>query len=192
MLSDIGADTFRLRSASGPTDVILAFLNERTFRPVLTMRLIGACRNRPTFIAKLLVPFLKIFHRYFCAACAIDLSHQTSIGPGLRLTHGWGLVVSPGAVIGSNCTIFHGVTIGQRDRILTDGSRVSGFPRIGNDCWIGPGSVLIGQIFVGDGAVIGAGAVVIRDVPAHSAVAGNPARVIKENIIADVFNRAPI
>lgn len=88
---------------------------------------------------------------------------------------GMGVVIHRRAVIGENCEIAHHVTIGGR----------GGFqevPAIGNDVFIGAGAKILGPITIGDGATIGANAVVLHDVPAHSVAAGIPARIIKRNV----------
>jgi serine O-acetyltransferase len=76
-------------------------------------------------------------------------------------------------VIGENCRIAHGVTIGGRSGHYE-------VPVIGNNVTVGVGAVVLGPIKVGDHAIIGANAVVIHDVPAHAVVAGVPARIIKQ------------
>ena len=101
-------------------------------------------------------------------------------------------MVSNGARIGANCTLFHGVTIGRRDVISPDGERIVGYPVIEDEVWIGPGACIIGPVRVGRGAIVGAGAVVVKDVPAHAIVAGNPARVIRLDAVPDVYNRASV
>ncbi|MCP5750224.1 serine acetyltransferase, partial [Klebsiella pneumoniae] len=90
-------------------------LRERTFRPIVTLRLQE--RLRGTVPGKLLYPVLWIAHRFLCQFAAIDLPLKTAIGPGLAIIHGWGLVVTRGATIGRNVTLFHGVTIDQGDVI---------------------------------------------------------------------------
>jgi serine O-acetyltransferase len=119
----------------------------------------------------------------------MDLPAKTKIGPGFCITHGWGSVVSGGAVLGSNVTLFHGATIGQGDKIAPDGSRQVGYPVIEDDVWIGPNATVVGRITVGTGSRIMPGAVVSFDVPPRSIVAGNPATVVKENCCIDVNNR---
>jgi serine O-acetyltransferase len=89
---------------------------------------------------------------------------------------GMGIVIHRRVVIGENCRIGHGVTIGGR----SDHYEV---PVIGNDVLIGVGATILGPVRVGDHATVGANAVVIEDVPPYAVVAGVPARVIKyENI----------
>jgi serine O-acetyltransferase len=116
---------------------------------------------------------------------AVDLPWRTQIAPGFRITHGWGLVISPGASIGGNVTVFHGVTIGQKDHISFDG-RVTTYPKIEDEVWIGPHAVIIGGVTVGRGSRIAAGTIVTKDVQPHTIVAGNPAQVIESNVLPDV------
>lgn len=111
---------------------------------------------------------------------AIELPSDTKIGNNFQLQHGFSLVIHHHASIGSNCIIRHSTTIGNK--ILSDGS-VSSSPTIGDNVEIGCNVVILGPIEIGNNAVIGAGAVVVSDVPAHAVVAGNPAKVIRLNSI---------
>ncbi len=122
----------------------------------------------------------------------MDLPWSTRIGPGLAITHGWGLVINENAQIGANVTLFHGVTLGRSDRIGADGVRVSAYPVLEDEVWVGPHAVIVGGVTIGRGSRIAAGAVVTRDVPAHSMVVGNPATITKERVISDVMNAAEI
>lgn len=102
----------------------------------------------------------------------IELPWRTRVGPGLRLQHGFGLVVHDNARIGARVTLRQGVTIGvARDRGLP--------PLIGDDVDVGAGAVILGEINVGDGAIIGAGSVVIESVPPMAVVVGNLGRVAR-------------
>lgn len=111
-----------------------------------------------------------IERRYGCY-----LSPSAQIGPGLALPHPNGIVIGEGAVIGAGCTIYHQVTLGGRR--LGDQSR-GAYPQIGDNVVIFAGAKLIGQITIGDGATIGANAVVLQDVPARRTAVGVPARVL--------------
>jgi serine O-acetyltransferase len=108
-------------------------------------------------------------------ATGIQLSAAAAIGPGLYMPHTGTTVVGSGSVIGANCTLCHGVTIGHRGG--SDPAR-SGSPVFGDRVYIGPGSAVVGPLTVGDDAVVGIAAVVIRSVPPRGVVAGNPARVL--------------
>ena len=97
------------------------------------------------------------------------------IGPGLLLQHGTASIVSPTS-IGCDCTIYQHVTIGNAPDSLTHRGR--GGPSIGDRVTIFAGAIVIGQIKVGDDAVIGAGSVVTREVPPGVVVVGVPARPV--------------
>lgn len=101
----------------------------------------------------------------------MELRPRTSVGPGLRIHHGFGLVVNDHAVIGSNVVLRNGVTIGHA-------RPGGGSPRLEDGVEVGAGASVIGEITVGRSAVIGAGAVVVADVPTGSIAVGNPARIL--------------
>jgi putative colanic acid biosynthesis acetyltransferase WcaB len=105
-----------------------------------------------------------------------ELPVTATVGPGLRIFHRNGIVVSAHATLGRDCQLRHAVTVGNRtDRA----GREIGVARIGDDVDLGAGCAVIGDIEVGDHARIGALAVVTRSVPAWAVVAGNPGRVIR-------------
>jgi serine acetyltransferase len=119
---------------------------------------------------------LRVLYQVLTDLLCFELYPPTQAGPGLRIVHGRALVVNAQAVIGANCVLRNSVTIGNK--IYDDGQR-SACPRIGDNVEIGANAVIIGPITIGNNAVIGAGAVVVKDVPANAIVAGNPARVIR-------------
>ncbi|MGG6380032.1 serine O-acetyltransferase [Paenarthrobacter sp. NEAU-H11] len=84
--------------------------------------------------------------------------------------HFGGIIIHPSSVIGAHCVLRHGVTIGARDK--------SGPPTLGDNVVVGAYAQLLGSIHIGDGARIGAMAVVLHDVPTGATVVGNPARII--------------
>jgi serine O-acetyltransferase len=100
-----------------------------------------------------------------------EIPKSTRIGERLRLPHGGrGVIIHPATVIGDDVTIYHQVTIGVRgteDRA----------PHIRSGVYIGAGAAVLGGITIGEHARIGAGAVVIRDVPANATATGVPAAV---------------
>jgi serine O-acetyltransferase len=122
----------------------------------------------------------------------MDLPWQTDIGGGLTIAHGWGLVINPQVRIGANVTLFHGVTLGQRDRISRDGTRTTGYPILEDEVWVGPNAIIVGSITIGRGSRIAGGAFVTEDVPPYSVVSGNPGQIIKTNCSPDVPNQAPL
>lgn len=105
----------------------------------------------------------------------IELNLKSHIGSGLRLYHGVGLVIHEAVVVGKNCTLRHGVTLGMR-------TGPDDCPVLGDHVDVGCQSVIMGRIRIGDGSVIGAGSVVLHDVEVGDVVAGNPARSIRRAI----------
>lgn len=116
------------------------------------------------------------FHRLNHFFHGIDVMPGAIIGIGLRIEHPAGIVIGAGVVIGENCTIMQGVTIGARNPFenLAEGN----FPRIGKNVLIGANSIIVGPISVEDSVVIGAGSVVIKPCLANSTYVGNPARKV--------------
>jgi len=105
--------------------------------------------------------------------CGVTIGVSARIGRRLVIEHSGAIVVHGHAVIGDDCTIRQGVTIGNRrlDRPLDA-------PHIGNRVNIGAGAKILGAVHIGDDAEIGANAVVITDVPAGALAVGVPARII--------------
>ena len=126
------------------------------------------------------VKFLGIKIKFHCInqleeVCDIHTSKQLK-EKGTYFLHPIGIVIHKDAEIGQNCTILQNVTIGLGKY---NEERNTNIPTIGNNVLICANAVLIGGIKVGDNAVIGAGSVVLHDVPDNAVVAGNPAKIIK-------------
>lgn len=107
----------------------------------------------------------------------IEIHPGAKIGKNLFIDHGMGVVIGETAEIGDNVTIFHGVTLGGTGKA----KGCKRHPTIGNNCMLGAGSTMLGPITLADGAKVGAGAVVIHDVPTGATAIGVSAR----NIIRD-------
>lgn len=104
---------------------------------------------------------------------ACHIGSHAQIGEECVFQHnGLGVVISEHAVLGDRCMVYQHVTVGA----LEDGSEK--VPTIGNDVIIGAGATLLGPIRIGDGAKIGAGAVVLRDVPSGATAVGVPAKIL--------------
>jgi len=102
-----------------------------------------------------------------------DIHPAARIGEGVMLDHGTGVVVGETAVIGNNVSLLQGVTLGGTGK--EHGDR---HPKIGDGVLIGANSSILGNIRVGACAKVGAGSVVLEDVPPHTTVVGVPARVV--------------
>jgi len=103
----------------------------------------------------------------------IEIHPGATIGRRVFIDHGMGIVIGETAVIGDDCTLYHGVTLGG-----TSWKKGKRHPTLGRGVVIGAGAKVLGPIEVGDGAKIGSNAVVVRDVPADATAVGIPARVV--------------
>jgi serine O-acetyltransferase len=119
-----------------------------------------------------LVPLEMIFNKLNAMLGNCIIGRGADFGPGLVLIHSTGVVINGRVRGGSNVYIEHQVTIGAERRTN---------PVLGSDVFIGAGAKIIGQVHVGNGSRVGANAVVVRDVPAHSTVVGIPARVVRHH-----------
>ena len=108
---------------------------------------------------------------------AIDIHPGAKIGRRLFIDHGIGVVVGETAEIGDDCTIYQGVTLGGT-RPSADEAGHKRHPTIGNNVIISSNAQILGPFKVGDGATIGAAAVVLKEVPPGATMVGNPARQI--------------
>jgi serine O-acetyltransferase len=115
-------------------------------------------------------PLRFICERYIEITTGISIPAACRIGKGLRIHHFGGIIFHPSAVLGENCTLYHGVTIGDRG-----GSGEAA--QIGNNVLIGAGAKIIGPVSIGDGCLVGANAVVTKDLPAGSTALGAPCRI---------------
>nr|MDD6335221.1 serine O-acetyltransferase [bacterium] len=106
----------------------------------------------------------------------IDIHPGAEIGEGFFIDHGSGVVIGETSIIGKNVTIYQGVTLGGTGKHT--GKR---HPTIGDNVVIGAGAKVLGPFTVGNGSKIGAGAVVLREVPPNCTVVGNPGRIVKKN-----------
>ena len=183
MIDRLMDDVHRLHGRSGWRLLIQSILLKRTFRPIASARALAWASQSPAR-SWLRFPLLAV-HAFFRWVAKMDFPHQARLGRGLRIDHGWGLVVNASAQIGDNVTLYHGVTLGQVDHVTAEGHRVTRFPIIEDDVWIGPHAIVVGAR-VGRGSRIAGGAFVNRDVPPGSLVVGNPARVVKEGVAPDV------
>jgi len=122
-------------------------------------------------IKKLLWLMYLPLYAFVTVFTGINLPPTVEIGPGLRIWHFGCIVLHPQTIIGVNCDIRHGVTIGNRQKY-------DDVPKIGNNVNIGAGAKVLGNIRIGDNVMIGANAVVLKDVPDNHIAVGNPARNI--------------
>ncbi|XP_078447480.1 putative serine acetyltransferase 1 [Wolffia australiana] len=104
---------------------------------------------------------------------AVDIHPAARLGRGVLMDHATGVVIGETAVVGDNCSILHGVTLGGTGK--AGGDR---HPKIGHGVLIGAGATVLGNVRIGDGAKVGAGSLVMIDVPPRSTAVGNPAKIV--------------
>jgi serine O-acetyltransferase len=118
-------------------------------------------------------PLEMIFNKLNAICCNCIIGRGAEFGPGFVLIHSTGVVINGAVRGGAGVHIEHQVTIGAERRES---------PVIGDDVFIGAGAKIIGNVSIGEGARIGANAVVIADVPAHHTAVGVPARVVAQSV----------
>lgn len=106
----------------------------------------------------------------------IEIHPGAQIGRGLFIDHGHGVIIGETTIIGDNCTLYQGVTLGGTGK--EHGKR---HPTIGNNVMISAGAKVLGSFTIGDNSKIGAGSVVLSEVPPNSTVVGVPGRVVRRN-----------
>jgi serine O-acetyltransferase len=128
-------------------------------------------RRKPGLARWLLERVYWLIYRVTETLTGISIPKSVQVGPGLRIHHFGTIIVHADAILGANCTLRHGVTIGNRH---DDGP----VPVLEDDVDVGAYAQILGGVRIGRGAKIGAMSVVLHDVPAGGTVVGNPARLV--------------
>ena len=164
ILGDLTVPVERDPAAKGYLDVMLSYPG---FHAVTAHRIIHE-------INKLDIPLLpRLLSNIVRFATGIEIHPAAKIGKRFFIDHGMGVLIGATAEIGDDVTLYKGVTLGGTS--LGKGKR---HPTIGNDVVIGTNASILGAITIGDGSRIGAGSVVVRDVPPKSTVVGIPGRIV--------------
>lgn len=167
ILADVDAICERDPAALGRGEVILLYSG---FHAVLLYRLAHALLQKGY---PLTARAVSQFTRFLTG---IEIHPGATIGKGLFIDHGAGVVIGETAEIGDNCTIYQGVTLGGTGK--DTGKR---HPTLGDNVMIGAGAKLLGNFKVGSGSKIAAGAVVLTDIPENATAVGVPAKVVRQN-----------
>lgn len=146
--------------------------NNRSFKYTFWLRLTSSSNS----ILKL---FARYMHTHLSIKYQIQIPKEAKIGAGLYLGHATGIVISPSVEIGINCNISQFVNIGSNH-----GKAAS----IGNNVYIGPLVCIVEDVVIESNVTIGAGAVVVKDIPKNATAVGNPAKVINCNSPAKYIN----
>jgi serine O-acetyltransferase len=120
-------------------------------------------------------------------ATGIEIHPGATLGEGLFIDHGMGVVIGETAVLGRDCHLYQGVTLGG-----TSTRRTKRHPTLGNQVTVGAGASVIGAVTIGDNVRIGAGSVVITNVPANATVVGVPGHIVAfQNPADETIERLP-
>ena len=163
VLSDLLAKAEWCYESRRWTAVVKVLLTDGTPAMIWYRLMQGARRWR-------LSPLEMLFNRMNTICCGCIIGRGAEFGPGFVLIHSLGVVINGNVRGGTGVKIEHQVTIGAEKRES---------PKIGNDVFIGAGAKVLGQAEIGDGAKVGANAVVVHNVPAFATVVGIPARVVR-------------
>jgi serine O-acetyltransferase len=167
-LPTIRADVARFREDDANLRALLRGILSQGFQALIVYRIFRWFYERgiPT------QPLRFFVERFTEIVTGISIPAQAQIGKGLRIHHFGGIIMHSETIVGEGCTIYHGVTLGDR-------GGWGGAPRIGNHVMIGAGAKILGGVTVGDDCRIGANAVVTTSIPPRCLAVGVPA-VIKE------------
>ncbi len=165
--ADLRAAIERDPAARGALDVVLSYPG---FHALLAHRAIHALyRTGLPLVPRLLSNWSRFL-------TGIEIHPAARIGNGVFIDHGMGVVIGETSEVGDGCTIYQGVTLGGRS--LSRGKR---HPTLGRGVVVGVGACVLGAITIGDGARVGGGSVVVKDVPPNATVVGVPARVVMQD-----------
>lgn len=158
----VSQDYNRYELKNGVVSFLKTYYLQRGFRYTVWLRL-STVNGIVGLLSKLILHHLS---SKFCN----EIHSCSTIGGGLYLGHGYGIVIHPTAVIGSNVNLSQFTTIGSnKGKAAT----------IGDNVYIGPGVCVVEDVIIGESSTVGAGSVVTRNIPPHSVSAGVPAKVIR-------------
>ncbi len=168
MFDNIKTDLGRLSPSGNPSArTLLAGLLSQGFQAILVYRFFNWL-HRKRLPGQ---PLRFLLERFIEITCGISIPACCRIGKGFRIHHFGGIIFHPTTQIGDNCTLYHGVTIG-------DSGGSGNAATIGDNVLVGAGAKIIGELSIGNNVIIGANTVVTKDVPANTIVVGSPARYL--------------
>lgn len=166
----------RTRLSGGDFVCLLKIILLPQLNLIFYFRIGSFLKSKNNILARFIYPIIKLIYNYKQLLTGIQLPLGTNVGGGLAFIHFSNIVIAQSSVIGCNCTILQGVTLGHSFSAKTDGT-----PVLGDNVVVFAGAKLLGNIRIGDKAVIAANAVVTKDVPGNCIVAGNPAKIISHD-----------
>ncbi|MDO7172708.1 serine O-acetyltransferase [Mariniflexile sp. AS56] len=176
------SDIKKYKKYSGNKLAIVLVLSHQGLWALCVYRISNSIYNSrtPRFIKQLLLVFAVIWQKIIEILTGISISYTAQIGSGFYIGHFGGIIINASAIIGDNCNISQGVTIGVSGR-----GEKRGVPVIGDNVYIGANAVIVGKIVLGDNCVVAANSLVVSSVEPNATVMGVPAIVINNNTSKD-------
>lgn len=168
------SDLYRITGTIKATTLIWHIFLGGSFKYTFWMRTCFYTKNNP-LLKYSIYPFARFFLKHLMYKFGISIPPETKIGSGFYIGHFGGIVVNSQSIIGKNCNISQGVTLGQANR-----GQNKGYPILGDNIYIGPGAKIIGAVKIGNNVAIGANCVVTKNIPDDSVVVGIPGKVISQ------------
>ena len=168
----IQSDCYRVTGKSNFITILKQIIVGETFKYLFWMR-ICLFADQNIFYKLTVFPISKFLLNRYKYKYGICLSYRAAIGLGLYLPHFGGIIINDDSNLGNNLVISQGVTIGKTDR-----GKYKGSPTICDNVFIGPNSVIVGNISIGVNALIAPNSFINFDVPDNAVVSGNPAVII--------------
>lgn len=170
----IFSDLYRLRGTIKINLLIKELIFGEAYKYIFWMRTCKFLKENMIFKYTLFIIARIMLTRYMYKF-QIGIPYSTDINSGFYIGHFSGIFIHPDVIIGKNCNISQGVTLGKVNR-----GKNLGVPSIENNCYIGPGVKIIGNVKIGDNVAIGSNSVITKDIPDNSVVVGIPAKIISE------------
>lgn len=173
----LSGDLHKYKKYSGKSSLLL-LLTQQGLWALFVYRINNSIfrSNLPGFLKSLLLVLGLFFQKLTEIITGISLPYSAAIGQGMYIGHFGNIIINASSIIGENCNISQGVTVGVSGK-----GNKRGVPIIGNNVYIGVNAVVVGAIKIGDNVVIGANSLVNQCVPSNCTVLGVPAKVISSN-----------
>lgn len=178
-MSGIRQDYLKYKEYGG-NFVSIVFLTQG-FWAIFQHRVAHSCYNLKIPVLKhVLLALCLLWQKFIEITTGISIPYSVKIGSRFYIGHFGNIIINSNAIIGNNCNLSQGVTIGVSGR----GER-RGVPVIGNNIYIGANAVIAGKIEIGDNCVIGANSLVVHSIEPNKTVLGVPAVVVSDNTSKD-------
>lgn len=155
-------DLFRLKGVRSRSALVKQFIVDRTFRFIVYLRKYQFCKSI------ILKKYFELKYRKFRDKYGIEIPFSVNIGTGLLMIHPYNITINRDSIIGNNFTILKGATVGNSK------TGNVGTPTIGDDCYLGINSTIVGNVVIGNRVLIASNTFVNFDVPDDSVVIGSP------------------